>query len=134
MYCTVTQWKRLSITKNFNIDDDNIDSDKHVENKDIEREPEKIEYCEGIVMFREQGQQFLPFSVLQSKLCKRPHFLKWSHFEKSIVEGNNVAARAGLKCWNIFAWTMNSVKNRENNNQNPINFFQRGLKQIVKDW
>ena len=110
MYCTVTQWKRLSITKNFNIDDDNIDSDKHVENKDIEREPEKIEYCEGIVIFRAQGQQFLPFSVLQSELCKRPHFLKWSHFEKSVVEVSNVAARAGLKCWNIFAWTMNSVK------------------------
>lgn len=38
MYCTVTQWKRLPFTKNFNIDDDNINSDKHVENKERERE------------------------------------------------------------------------------------------------
>ena len=38
MNCTVTQWKRLFITKNFNIDDDNINSDKHVENKERERD------------------------------------------------------------------------------------------------
>ena len=37
MYCTVTQWKRLSITKNFNIDDDNINSDRHVEKKKKEK-------------------------------------------------------------------------------------------------
>ena len=90
MYCTVTQWKRLPFTKNFNIDDDNINSDKHVENKERERErerletePEKIEHCNEIVIFREQGQQFLPFSVCQSELCKRPHFLKWPQFKKS---------------------------------------------------
>ena len=88
MNCTVTQWKRLPFTKNFNIDDDNINSDKHVENKERERErletePEKIEHCNEIVIFREQGQQFLPFSVCQSELCKRPHFLKWPQFKKS---------------------------------------------------
>ena len=78
--------KRLFVTKNRNIDDDNINSDKHVENKERERletEPEKIEHCNEIVIFREQGQQFLPFSVCQSELCKRPHFLKWPQFKKS---------------------------------------------------
>ena len=56
----------------------------------------------GIVIFREQGQQFLSFSVCKSELCKRPHFLKWPHFKPRVVKVSNVPARSRTKMLKYF--------------------------------
>ena len=136
MYCTVRQWKRLSITKNFNIDEDNINSDRHVENKERRvRENLKLEYSRKTLSLDNKDNSFYHCLSGSQNFAKDRTF--WNcHILRKVVKISNVPARSRTKnkCWNFFAWTMNSVKNRKNNNQDSIKFFQRGLKQIVKDW
>ena len=80
MYCTVTQWKRLSITKNFNIDDDNINSDRHVENKEREK---KIEYSRESLSLENKDNSFCHFLSASQNFAKDRTFWNGHILSKS---------------------------------------------------
>ena len=102
MYCTARQWKRLSITKNFNIDEDNVNSDRHVENKERRvRENLKLEYSRKTLSLENKDNSFYHFLSASQNFAKDRTF--WNgHILRKVVKVSNVPARGRTKMLKFF--------------------------------